>query len=103
MGASISGGIGSAVYVGIISAIYKKNLKPGLAVLGNISIGGAIERALNFADKVTLLSENGAKTVLVPMDNLNEITTLPQSILGKTDSPFYGNSQMLLQKAVMGE
>jgi len=29
----------------------------GLAVLGNISIGGAIERALNFTDKVSLLSE----------------------------------------------
>jgi len=103
MGAYISGGIGSAVYVGIISAIYKKNLKPALAVLGNISIGGAVERSLNFADKVTLLSENGAKTVLVPMENLNEMTTLPQSILGKTDVPFYGNSQMLLQKAVLGE
>jgi ATP-dependent Lon protease len=103
MGAYISGGIGCAVYVAIISAIYKKNLKPGLAVLGNISIGGAIERSLNFADKVTLLSENGAKTVLVPMDNLNEITTLPASILGKTDVPFYGNSQMLLQKAVLME
>jgi ATP-dependent Lon protease len=75
MGASISGGIGSAVYVGIISAIYKKNLKAGLAVLGNISIGGAVERALNFADKVSLLSENGAKTVLVPMDTLSEMTT----------------------------
>ena len=103
MGAYISGGIGSAVYVAIISAIYKKNLKPGLAVLGNISIGGAVERALNFADKITLLSENGAKTVLVPMDNLGEMTTLPSSILGKTDTPFYGNSQMLLQKAVIGE
>jgi ATP-dependent Lon protease len=103
MGAYISGGIGSAVYVAILSAIYKKNLKPGLAVLGNISIGGAIERSLNFADKVTLLSENGAKTVLVPMENLNEMTTLPPSILGKTDAPFYGNSQMLLQKAVLGE
>jgi ATP-dependent Lon protease len=103
MGAYISGGIGSAVYIAIISAIYKKNLKPGLAVLGNISIGGAVERALNFADKVTLLSENGAKTVLVPMENLNELTTIPQSILGKTDVPFYGNSQMLLQKAVLGE
>ena len=103
MGAYISGGIGSAVYVAILSAIYKKNLKPGLAVLGNISIGGAVERAMNFADKVTLLSENGAKTVLVPMDNLGEMTTLPSSILGKTDTPFYGNSQMLLQKAVMGE
>jgi ATP-dependent Lon protease len=103
MGAYISGGIGSAVYIAIISAIYKKNLKPGLAVLGNISIGGAVERAMNFADKVTLLSENGAKTVLVPIENINELTTIPQSILGKTDVPFYGNSQMLLQKAVLGE
>jgi ATP-dependent Lon protease len=91
------------VYVAIISSIYKKNLKPGLAVLGNLSIGGAIERAGNFADKVTLLSDNGGKTVLVPMENLSEIITLPQSILGKTDTPFYSNSQMLLQKAVMGE
>ena len=103
MGANIHGGIGSAVYVAIISAIYKKNLKAGLAVLGNVSIGGAIERALNFADKVTLLSENGAKTVIVPMDNLSEIGTLPTTILGKTDVPFYGNSQMLLQKSVLGE
>ncbi len=103
MGSYISSGIGSAVYVAIISSIYKKNLKPGLAVLGNISIGGAVERALNFADKATLLSENGAKTVLVPMDNLSEMITLPSSILGKTDTPFYGNSQMLLQKAVIGE
>ena len=103
MGAYISGGIGSAVYIAIISAIYKKNLKPGLAVLGNISIGGAVERALNFADKVTLLSENGAKNVLAPMENINELTTIPQSILGKTDVPFYGNSQMLLQKAVLAD
>ncbi|NUQ82574.1 MAG: protease Lon-related BREX system protein BrxL [Bacteroidetes bacterium] len=103
MGAHISGGIGCAVYVGIISAIYKKNLKSGLAVLGNISIGGAIERSLNLADKVSLLSENGAKTVLVPIDNLSEITTLPSGVLGKTDTPFFVNSQMLLQKAILGD
>ncbi len=103
IGTNISSGIGSAVYVAIVSSIYKKNLKPALAVLGNISIGGAIERANNFPDKVTKLSENGAKTVLVPMDNLTEISTIPASVLGKTDVPFYGNSQMLLQKAVLGE
>lgn len=103
MGAHIFGGIGGAVYVAIISAIYKKNLKAGLAVLGNISIGGAVERSLNFTDKVTLLSENGAKTVLVPMDNLNEMTSIPASILGMTDIPFYSNSQMLLQKSVLSD
>jgi ATP-dependent Lon protease len=103
IGAQITGGIGAAVYVAILSAIFKKNLKAGLAVVGNVSIGGAIERAGNFPDKVTMLSENGAKTVLVPMDNVTEIGTLPTTILGKTDVPFYANSQMLLQKAVLGD
>lgn len=100
LGSHINEGIGGAVYVAIVSAIYNRNLKTGLAVLGNVSIGGAIERSLQFADKVTLLSDNGAKTVLVPIDNINELTTIPVSVLGKTDVPFYSNSQMLLQKAV---
>jgi len=100
LGAYISEGIGAAVYVAIISAIYSKNLKSGLAVLGNISIGGAIEKSLHFADKVSLLADNGAKTILVPIGNINELTTLPANIFEKADVPFYGNSQMLLQKAV---
>lgn len=101
LGSVISSGIGSAVYIAIVSALYKKNLKAGLAVLGNISIGGAIERASNFADKVTMLSENGAKSVIVPMDNLNELSNVPPSVLGYTDVPFYQNNQMLMQKAIL--
>lgn len=103
LGANIGSGVGGAVYLAIISAIYKRNLKSGLAVLGNLSIGGAIERVPNFSDKVSMLSENGAKTVVVPMDNLSELTTVPQSVLGLTDVPFYSNSQMLMQKAVLME
>ena len=103
LGSTISSGIGSAVYVAIVSALYKKNLKAGLAVLGNISVGGAIERSLNFADKVTMLSENGAKVVIVPMDNLNELSNIPPSVLGDTDVPFYQNNQMLMQKAILAD
>ena len=101
LGSAVSSGIGSAVYVAIVSSLYKKNLKPGLAVLGNISVGGAIERVTNFADKVTMLSENGAKVVIVPMDNLSEVANVPPSVLGSSDVPFYQNSQMLMQKAVL--
>ena len=101
LGAAISSGIGSAVYIAIVSALYKKNLKAGLAVLGNISVGGAIERVINFADKVTMLSENGAKAVIVPMDNLNELSNVPPTVLGNTDVPFYQNNQMLMQKAIL--
>ena len=101
LGATISTGIGSAVYIAIISSIYKKNLKAGLGIIGNISVGGAVERAINFADKVTMLSENGAKTVIVPMDNLVELAGLPHTVLGKTDVPFYSNTQMLMQKGIL--
>jgi ATP-dependent Lon protease len=103
LGATISSGIGSAVYITIVSSLYKKNLKAGLAVLGNISVGGAIERVINFADKVTMLSENGAKSVIVPMDNLNELSNVPPTVLGNTDVPFYQNNQMLMQKAILLE
>jgi ATP-dependent Lon protease len=101
LGSAASSGIGSAVYIAIVSALYKKNLKAGLAVLGNISVGGAIERVTNFADKVTMLSENGAKSVIVPMDNLNELSNIPPTVLGNTDVPFYQNNQMLMQKAIL--
>lgn len=73
----IRSGISAAVFMGIISSIYKKNLKPCLAGLENISVGGAIERATNFTDKITTLSENGAKKVIVPMSNLSEISGVP--------------------------
>lgn len=101
LGSNISTGVGSAVYIAIISAIYKKNLKPGLAVLGNLSIGGAVERVINFTDKITMLSENGAKTVVVPMDNLSELANVPASVLGETDVPFYSNNQTLMQKSIL--
>lgn len=100
LGSTQQTGVGSTVFCGIVSAVFGRNLKPALGVIGNISIGGAVERAVNFSDRVSLLSENGAKTVLVPMDNLQEMATLPATILGKTDVPFYSNAQMLIQKMI---
>lgn len=100
LGSTVHRGIGAAVFTAIISSVFGRTLKAALGVLGNISIGGAIERATNFSDRVSLLSENGAKNVIVPMENLPELASLPQAILGKTDVPFYTSAQMLIQKIV---
>jgi len=100
LGLAASSGIGAAVFVAIVSSLFDRNLKPALGVIGGISIGGAVERALNFSDRVSILSENGAKTVIVPMDNLPEMSTLPPTILGTTDVPFFANAQMLMQKMI---
>ncbi len=103
LGKNVGSGIGGAVFVAILSAIYKRNLKSALAILGDVSIGGAVVRADNFSDKVALLSENGARNVLVPMDNVQEMQGLPASILGRTDIQFFSNVQMLLQKSILSE
>ncbi|MGM9777526.1 MAG: S16 family serine protease, partial [Prevotella sp.] len=100
LGTGVYKGIGGATFAAIVSAVFGRNLKTALGVIGNISIGGAIERAINFNDRVSMLSENGARNVLVPMDNLAEMATLPPAILGKTDIPFYANTQMLIQKII---
>lgn len=103
IGSTMSNGIGAAVFVTILSAIHKRYLKPGIALLGDISINGAVTRVDNFSDKVAMLSENGAKLVLTPMDNLKEIENTPPSILNNTDINFYSNTQMILQKAISNE
>ena len=87
--------------VSIISSVFSKKLKPALGNISNISIVGAIERAINFRDKVSILSENGVKTVLVPMDNLAGLSTLPITFLGKADVSFYGKTQMIIQKMML--
>lgn len=103
IGSGMGTGIGAAVFLAVLSGIYKRHLKAGLAVIGDISVGGGVQRADNFSDKLAMLSENGAKIVLSPMENLSEMQEIPTSILSNTDVNFFSNSQMLLQKAVLNE
>ncbi|MBZ0199407.1 MAG: protease Lon-related BREX system protein BrxL [Ignavibacteriaceae bacterium] len=101
LGSNLGSNIGGAILVSILSALYKKNLKSALAIIGDVTIGGAIVRSDNFSDRIALLSENGAKNVLVPIENVVELQSLPSSILGVTDIQFYSNAQMLLQKSLL--
>ena len=103
LGGGIGGGIGAAVFTAMLTAIYKRHLKPGLGVLGDLSVSGAVQRADSFADKLAMLSENGAKLVLTPMENLPEMQDVPPSILNVTDVNFFANAQMILQKAIVSE
>jgi len=52
------------------------------------------------ADKITTLSDNGAKSVVVPIDNLSELIGIPATVLGNTDIQFYQNNKLLMQKAI---
>ena len=103
IGSGIGSNIGGAVFIAFISAIYKRHLKPGLSVVGDLSVSGGLSRVDNFSDKLAMLSENGSLMVLSPMENLNEMQDIPPSILNNTDVNFYSDSQMLLQKSILNE
>jgi len=103
IGSGIGYGIGASIFIAFLSAIYKRHLKSGLGVLGDISVSGAIQRSDNFSDKLAMLSENGAKMVLTPMENLAEMQDVPPTVLNNTDVNFFSNSQMILQKAISSE
>ncbi len=103
IGSGIGAGIGACTFIAILSAIYKRHLKAALSVLGDISVSGSVQKADNFSDRLSMLSENGSKMVLTPMENLPEMQNIPPSILNNTDINFYSNAQMLLQKAILNE
>lgn len=63
--------------------IYNKTLKDSQTLFSNIIIIGAIEGSCYFADKVSLLSEKSAKTVLAPKgkkSNMSEFNKMLQTI-----------------------
>ncbi len=101
IGDQIGTDIGSAMFIAILSKIHDKNLKQGLGVLGDITLGGAIQRCEKFEDSVATLSENGASHVLAPMDNTEDFANIPKSVHSETDTVFYDSPQTLLQKSFL--
>jgi len=50
-----------------------------------------------------MLSDNGAKNVMVPVGNSQDMANLNQELLAKTNVLFYTNAQKLLKKAIVEE
>ncbi len=103
IGSEIGTGIGASILLSILTSFHKKSSRTALGVLGDISVGGGVQRVAKLSDSVAMLSDNGAKTVLVPVGNTQDMADLPQSLLTKTDVMFYPDAQKLLQKGIMEE
>jgi|Wag4MinimDraft_11_1082651.scaffolds.fasta_scaffold03165_2 ATP-dependent Lon protease len=103
IGAELGTSIGAAIFVTILTAVFKKSSKSGLGVLGDISIGGGVKRVAKLSDSLALLSDNGAKNVLVPISNAPDMGDLNPELLSKTNPLFYASAQKLLEKAIVEE
>ena len=73
---------------------------PSLAVLGNISIGGSINRIENLADTLQVCLDSGAKKVLLPMSASVDFGSVPAELLSKFTLLFYNDPIDAVKKAL---
>jgi len=80
IGNTVGDDMGIAVFVAVLSAIHKKTLKKGFAVIGDMTITGGIKRTFSSVDRLKMLSENGAKTVAFPLEQFSALSSSLSSL-----------------------
>lgn len=92
--------IALASFVSLVSASLRTQLKGGLVILGNLTIGGTIGKVDDLADTLEVCLDSGAKTILLPMSSAGDISSVPSETFSKFNISFYNDPQDAVQKAL---
>jgi ATP-dependent Lon protease len=99
-GVGASSEIALATFVSLVSSSLKKQVKEGLVVLGNLTIGGTISKVDDLADTLEVCFDAGAKTILLPMSSAADISTVPAETFSKFNISFYNDPEDAVRKAL---
>lgn len=72
----------------------------GLAVLGEISIGGTMIKVENLADTLQVCLDSGAKKVLLPIVSATDLGLVPADLIGRFNLIFYSSAEDAVFKAL---
>ena len=89
-----------ALAVAIVSQMLDRPVVPGTVILGDITVAGGTLSIVGFADCLQVVSEQGARRVLIPIQNSGELTGVPPEILNRIDVAFYSNPRDAVLKAL---
>ena len=78
----------------------KKQIKEGLVILGNLTIGGTISKVDDLADTLEVCFDAGARTILLPMSSATDISTVPAETFSKFNISFYNDPEDAVRKAL---
>lgn len=90
---------GVALIVAIVSAIRKLPVASGLVIVGDVSIQGNIQGSRTLVEICQVAMENGAKRILVPIENRRHFLEVPSDVAERLDPVFYGDPGVAVQKA----
>lgn len=84
-------GLELAIFLSIVSSIAERTLIPQLAILGSMSIGGAIIGSDNLGEYLQVASDSGAKKVLIPAVDMSQIGKVPTDLIAKFSLVVYSD------------
>jgi ATP-dependent Lon protease len=100
MGNKVEAEVGVAFVIACYSAIRKAPSLPALLVLGDTSIQGNIKPVRSLVEPLRVAMDNGAKKVLIPIENKRNFLDVSADILENMDPIFYGDVRTATMKAL---
>lgn len=88
-----------ATFIALCSVATNRKVLPSLAILGNFSLGGTIDKIQNLADTLQVCLDNGAKKLLIPMSSYVDIGLVPSDLLVKFTLIPYNTPEEAVMKA----
>jgi ATP-dependent Lon protease len=77
--------------IAFCSGLMGKPLMGRLVVIGDMSLGGNIVPGANIAETLQVAFDSGAKRILLPMSNVNDIPSVPGELFAKFQTSFYSD------------
>lgn len=84
-------GLELAIFLSIVSSIAERPLIPQLAILGSMSIGGAIIGSDNLGEYLQVSADSGAKRVLIPAVDMAQLAKVPSDLISKFSLVVYSD------------
>lgn len=100
LGNGSEGDLGVAFLVACYSALKKVSPLAGLIVMGDLSIQGNIKAVRSLTEPLQVALDNGAKKVLVPIENKRHFLEVSADVVEKIDPIFFGDIRAALAKAL---
>jgi ATP-dependent Lon protease len=87
-------------FITLCSGLMKKPVQSQMIILGNMSLGGTIEKAFSLAETLQVGFDAGAKRILIPMSSVGDIPTIPGELFAKFQTSFYSDPVDAVYKAL---
>ncbi|HDH04535.1 MAG TPA: protease Lon-related BREX system protein BrxL [Nitrospirae bacterium] len=89
-----------AAFVSFCSGLMAKPVQSQMVVLGNMSLGGSIMPVENIAETLQVAFDSGAKRILIPMNSVKDIPSIPGELFAKFQTSFYSDPVDAVFKAL---